>query len=298
MVTDASKVGLGAVLEQQHEKGWKPVAFWSRKLRDPETRYSATDLEWLAVVTAVTRVWYWLLDGKEFTICSDHKALERKLHKSIHDPPLNDRQARWIEAMAPFPYYFQWIKGSDNTVADALSRHPEEGEEANANLSVVTSSYHSTIGGSADTANIEAEECHLVPLSQAILPALNVVTVVHTLLAGLWKRLRLVIERDGEYQELISKTVQKSGDPNSGLYYWKGLVVDDEGRVHIPADHEVRTLLISEAHDSPLARHFGMDKTLELVLRRWTWRGVQKDVRDYVRTCLVCQRSKNPTNKP
>ena len=26
---------------------WRPVAYWSRKLRDPETRYSATDLEWL-----------------------------------------------------------------------------------------------------------------------------------------------------------------------------------------------------------------------------------------------------------
>ena len=42
VVTDASKVGLGAVLEQQHPDGWKPVAFWSRKLKDPETRYSAT----------------------------------------------------------------------------------------------------------------------------------------------------------------------------------------------------------------------------------------------------------------
>ena len=56
VTTDASKVGLGGVLEQEHEAGWRPVAYWSRKLRDPETRYSATDLEWLAAVTAVTRV--------------------------------------------------------------------------------------------------------------------------------------------------------------------------------------------------------------------------------------------------
>ena len=58
VVMDASKVGLGAVLEQRHEEGWRPIAFWSRKLRDPETRYSATDLEWMAVVNAVTKVWY------------------------------------------------------------------------------------------------------------------------------------------------------------------------------------------------------------------------------------------------
>ena len=54
VVTDASKIGLGAVLEQQHDQIWRPVAFWSRKLRDPETRYSMTDREWLAVVEAVS----------------------------------------------------------------------------------------------------------------------------------------------------------------------------------------------------------------------------------------------------
>ena len=58
VLTDASLVGIGAVLEQQHGGEWHPVAFWSRKLKDPETRYSATDREWLAIIVAVTRVWY------------------------------------------------------------------------------------------------------------------------------------------------------------------------------------------------------------------------------------------------
>ena len=35
VVTDASKVGIGAALEQRHSEGWRPVAFWSRKLKDP-----------------------------------------------------------------------------------------------------------------------------------------------------------------------------------------------------------------------------------------------------------------------
>ena len=121
---DASKVGLGAVLEQQHGEEWRPIAFWSRKLKDPETRYSATDLEWMAVVHSVTRVWYWLLDGKFLTIRSDHQALQRKLCKSVQDPPLNDRQARWIESMSRYSFAFEWLKGSQNPVADALSRQP------------------------------------------------------------------------------------------------------------------------------------------------------------------------------
>ena len=76
-------------------------------MKVPETRYSATDLEWMAVVHAITRVWYWLLEGKFFTILSDHQALHRKLCKSVQDPPLNDRQARWIESMARFSFQFK-----------------------------------------------------------------------------------------------------------------------------------------------------------------------------------------------
>ena len=124
VLTDASLVGIGAVLEWKHEDKWHPVAFWSPKLKDPETRYSATDRGWLAIVAAVTREWPWLLEATPFEIRSDHKALESKLCKARQDPPLNDRQARWIEAMMHFPYTFNWIKGETNVVTDALSRHP------------------------------------------------------------------------------------------------------------------------------------------------------------------------------
>ena len=124
VITDASKVGIGAVLEQLHEKGWRPISFWSRRLSDPETRYSTTDREWLGVVEAVSRRWRGFLEDKPFLVCSDHAALSRKLHKSSHDPPLNDRQCRWVEALMPFPFTYQYIQGSQNVVADALSRCP------------------------------------------------------------------------------------------------------------------------------------------------------------------------------
>ena len=94
VTTDASTVGIGAVLEQLHDTVWKPLAFWSRKLLDAETRYSATDLEWLAVVESVSRIWRHLLEDIPFMVRSDHAALVRKLSKSAHDPPITPRQAR------------------------------------------------------------------------------------------------------------------------------------------------------------------------------------------------------------
>ena len=32
VLTDASKVGIGAALEQKHEEGWRPVAFLEQEI--------------------------------------------------------------------------------------------------------------------------------------------------------------------------------------------------------------------------------------------------------------------------
>ena len=47
--TDASATAIGAVLEQCNNGIWTPLAFFSRKLRPAETRYSTFDRELLAV---------------------------------------------------------------------------------------------------------------------------------------------------------------------------------------------------------------------------------------------------------
>ena len=54
IICDASKQGLGAVLQkQQHNQSWKPVSFASRFLTSFESKYSINELELLAVVWAI-----------------------------------------------------------------------------------------------------------------------------------------------------------------------------------------------------------------------------------------------------
>ena len=51
--TDASNVGLGAVLLQQHSSGWHPVAYWSKSLQGAQKNYIVTEPEMLAIVLAL-----------------------------------------------------------------------------------------------------------------------------------------------------------------------------------------------------------------------------------------------------
>ena len=118
LYTDSSATALGAVLAQFDENNFPcPVAFASRKLKEVETRYSATERELLAVVWAVNYFKCYLYNNK-FTIFTDHAALTNSL--KLSNPP--SRIGRWLTAIADYTYNIKFIKGKCNTVADFLSR--------------------------------------------------------------------------------------------------------------------------------------------------------------------------------
>ena len=77
---------------------------------------------------------------------------------------------------------------------------------------------------------------------------------------------------------------------------------DIEGVLHHQGLHYVpeiiRTELISRHHDDPLAGHFGIEKTRELVARKYYWPTLRHDVDDYVKGCDVCLASKAVRHKP
>ena len=74
IAADASDVGVGAVLQQRVDGGWKPIAFFSKKLNPAESKYSAYDKELLAIFKAIKRFRYFI-EGRSFHIYTDHKPL-------------------------------------------------------------------------------------------------------------------------------------------------------------------------------------------------------------------------------
>nr|XP_033936295.1 uncharacterized protein K02A2.6-like [Pseudochaenichthys georgianus] len=115
--TDASDRGLGAVLLQGSSDNRHPVAYISRKLFPREVRYSTVEKEALAIKWVLDSLRYYLL-GREFTLETDHKALQWMGRMK----DTNGRITRWYLALQPFRFHIQHIPGKDNVTADYLSR--------------------------------------------------------------------------------------------------------------------------------------------------------------------------------
>jgi hypothetical protein len=90
---DASQSGLGAVLLQQDEDGWAPVAYASKAMTEAETRYAQIEKECLALTFACER-FHQFVYGMKFVAETDHKPLFAIFKKSLADSPLSLQRMR------------------------------------------------------------------------------------------------------------------------------------------------------------------------------------------------------------
>ena len=117
--TDASKEGLGAILLQESDDGqYHPVAFASRELKGGEPKYHSSKLEFLALKWAITEQFPEYLQYQPFTVRMDNNPLTYILTT----PNLDALGHRWVAALASYNMKQEYLKGSDNKVADTLSR--------------------------------------------------------------------------------------------------------------------------------------------------------------------------------
>jgi transposase InsO family protein len=119
---DASGFALACILSQLFANGaWHPIAFYSRKLKDAETRYETYDQELLAIVAGFKH-WRHYLEGSllPIQVYTDH----RNLMGLARVTQLNGRQARWAMYLAGYDFTIQHRPGKTNP-ADAPSRRPD-----------------------------------------------------------------------------------------------------------------------------------------------------------------------------
>lgn len=115
---DTSRSGIGAVLRQD-----RPIAFHSQALNGKNLLMSY-EKEMLALLMAVLKWRHYLL-GRKFVVRTDQRSLRYLWSQKI----ATEAQHNWLYKLIGFDFTIEYKKGSENKVADALSRRDKVQEE-------------------------------------------------------------------------------------------------------------------------------------------------------------------------
>jgi transposase InsO family protein len=303
----------------EEDSQWHPVAFWSRKFNDAEKNYETYDQELLAIVDAFKH-WRQYFEGAAHTVqvLSDHNNLKGFMKVK----ELNGRQARWATFLAQFDFEVEHRSGKTNP-ADAPSRRPDYEESGPTQAHLLPSLqaklalWHGNdkppaicqvcVTGTADAHRARGEGAHVCN-SQAACMSLHPFAR-----EGISSMLRIaavaLTTAEHPYDEVSApvtdaiRRLQATDDNLKTLRpSWKLEMKNDlwfRGEaLYVPPDNTLRAQVLRMHHDSEYAGHFGHAKTLELLSRKYWWPRLSSDVKEYVQTCGVCQRTKHRRHAP
>ncbi len=123
--TNASDFTVSACLYQIEDEQQRLIAYWLRKLSEPEKRYEVHDKELLVIVKALQDWRPYLADTeKPIQIYTDHK----NLRNFVTTKQLNQWQVHWVKQLADYKFQIHYKKSNENGEADTLSRQSDHEE--------------------------------------------------------------------------------------------------------------------------------------------------------------------------
>ena len=264
ITTDASNVGLGAILSQKDDKGIEhPCAYASRVLNSAEQKWAPTHLEHLAMVWGC-RHFKPYLAGRHFTIRTDHKPLVS----------LNRIQGQALERLRAElddyrPFTVEYLKG-ELMPADGLSR--------SCSLCALLLD-----GGLDELRRLPTSFTldQLYDLQKGDKEAKAIVC---------WLKYKS-LPGQPQLRDLVN-VVKDEATLKRGVIH-----LEQEGKLVPYAPREIRSTLLYHAHDSPVAGHRGTAATLERLRGQWAWPYMDKEVETYCHNCRVCLSVNNPAHK-
>lgn len=254
--TDASSQAIGAVLSQEVDGTRQPVAYASRTLSLQERKASSVyELECLAVVFGMEKFRRYL-EHSEFLLETDNQALSWLL---AHPRQLG-KIGRWVVRISSFKFKVQHVRGTQNIVADCLSRMYSE-------------------------PNDQVED--MFPCQSLLLQFPLAFSEVCT-----------YQKTDPELGPILQELLEGGAHPpyflSKGVLCCRPKTGDRSPKVVLPS--VLIPMVFSFFHSSPVGGHLGIMKTIAKIRRHYIWKGMDRDIAGRVRACHLCSLSKPAQN--
>lgn len=253
--TDASKLGIGAILLQDDGKGLQPISYYSRQTTVEEQKFHSYELETLAVVTALNRFRVYLL-GTQFKLVTDCNAVRNTMTKKDLIP----RVARWYIAMQEYDFVIEYRAGIKMSHVDALSRMPV-GTEA------------PLLYDDICVMNVGVETDWLKTVQQSDVELQRIANILN----------------DPNTKEVVE--IQSNFTIKNNILY-RIVKKDNEITLLWVVPKSVRWQVVRMNHDD--LGHFGFEKTYDRVRRVYWFAKMRRFIKKYCKACLHCSHNKVP----
>ena len=320
LTTNTSRDGLGAVLSQLLDDGeYHLVAYASQERKGGEAKYHSSKLEFLALKWAVTEQFREYLQYGPFTIWTDNNPLTYILTM----PNLDALGHSWVVALARYDMSLEYLKGTDNKVADALSWVQDWLDEEETKQILDKDTVRELLNWSmlSDTPRGEADNIWLIKEDQR--NNQEVIVWSHQLVKQ-DKNFRNLMNwdwadaqiKDSVIRHVIDWIERPRGDNRSLYEYLKGHVPDFDRWAYVSREKELKVMdkllylritAVSSKETLPVfvvparkkltaldgchhcAGHQGWDHTLSLIRERFWWPGKSKTLLTVISNCGCCK---------
>lgn len=261
IMCDASETGLGAVLFQKQNGADLPLEYASKALSQAERNWPAYEREAYAIRWSVNKFEdYVKINGA--TILTDHQSL-----KWLMDAKAG-KVRRWALYLQQFPLCIKHIKGTNNVIADWLSRSLPEEDPFNDEEEVRLPSY--ALNDETAAAAKQTAEQHMMS-HNTIIPFVP------------------------SYSQIKQATAEEAQVTNLDKTTYEG---DDAlrysirtNKIYIPPSLVIH--FIYWMHASRYGGHAGINRTTNR-LKKWVWWPRMKHtVQQFIDGCLLCKRHKH-----
>ena len=305
--TDASTIGLGAVLFQLDEEGRRKILYYlSRSLHGAECKYSSQKLELLAVKWALKVLRSWTIGCADLTVITDHESLQTCMTAVQNNPVIQ----RWAALISEYRPKFVWREGKTNYMADFLSRHPLMlGDK---DLPDGDAQEHSRRIKDFEAAILNSRPSMSKNILAAIYPLKKPPPPPEPPLSPSWLDHRRLLQLQQDDPFCLEGIDACFGGPDSIYRFSKKvnrgltfafhektrllIAIYGNGRQVIVAPASITKEILTHLHDG--RGHFRLMKTLKLVQNEFFWPTLIADVKAHLNDCMKCALNARLTKPP